>query len=179
MRKESTYFVLLSLVLVFSPTLYSGISTTKADSVIATIPVGMAQSGIFAIASDSANGNLYVTDFVSNTVFVISGQTNTVIGNPIPVGEAPEAIAFDSANGNLYVANTFGHSVSVISGRTNTVIGSPVAVGVTPIGIAFDSANGNLYVVNNGDSTVSVIAGSSNTVIGTIPTGHHNSAPFP
>ena len=58
------------------------------------------------IAFDSANGNLYVTNFSDNTVSVISGQTNTVIGNPIPVGSRVHiGIAFDSDNGNLYVAN--------------------------------------------------------------------------
>ena len=57
------------------------------------------------IAFDSANGNLYVANYFDNTVSVISGQTNTVIGSPIPVGYDPRGIAFDSANGNLYVAN--------------------------------------------------------------------------
>ena len=41
-----------------------------------------------------------------NTVSVISGQTNTVIGSPIPVGSGPADIAFDSANGDLYVTNS-------------------------------------------------------------------------
>ena len=55
---------------------------------------------------DLANGNLYVTkDDYDNTISVISGQTNSVIGNPLPVGSVPLAIAFDSANGNLYVTN--------------------------------------------------------------------------
>jgi YVTN family beta-propeller protein len=96
----------------------------------------------------------------SGTVSVISGKTNTVIGNPIPVGSGPEGIAFDPANGNLYVVNSGNNpgSVSVISGKTNTVIGSPITIGNLPQFIAFDSANGNMYVTNRADGTVSVIS---------------------
>jgi len=89
------------------------------------------------IAFDSANNNLYVTtNFQSNAVSVISGQTNAVVGNPIDVGYFPAGIAFDSTNGNLYVANhgdaaNRGNTVSVISGKTNTVIGTiPVGIKV-------------------------------------------------
>ncbi len=42
----------------------------------------------FAIAFDSANGNLYVANAGGNTISVISGKTNTVFGSPIPVGLA-------------------------------------------------------------------------------------------
>ena len=37
------------------------------------------------IVFDSANGNLYVTNFYNNTVSVISGKNNTVVGGPITV----------------------------------------------------------------------------------------------
>ena len=42
---------------------------------------------------------------IPGSVSVVSGQANTVIGNPIPAGLALQGIAFDSANGNLYVTN--------------------------------------------------------------------------
>jgi YVTN family beta-propeller protein len=97
-----------------------------------TIPVGYPD----AIAFDSTNGNLYVANQVDNTVSVISGQPNTVIGSPIPVGAARFGIAFDPANGNVYVANFRDNTVSVISGQTNTVIGSPIPVGSYSVRIA-------------------------------------------
>jgi YVTN family beta-propeller protein len=171
-RKVISSASLLSVVLstILSLTaIYSGVVIAKADSVIATVPVGGEPSNL---AFDSTNGDVYVTSVGGNTVSVISGQTNTVVGNPIPVGLGPVGIAFDSANGNLYVTNIGAFlmqgTVAVISGQTNTVIGSPIPVGRGPIGIAFDSANGDLYVANNGlrDNTVSVISGKTNTVIG-------------
>ncbi|MGB7952560.1 MAG: hypothetical protein WCF23_01160, partial [Candidatus Nitrosopolaris sp.] len=93
--------VVLSTILTLSA-IYSNIGIAKADSVIASIPVG---SGPGGIAFDAVNGNLYVANNHDNTVSVISGRNNTVVGSPIPVGNGPFGIAFDSANGNLYVTN--------------------------------------------------------------------------
>jgi YVTN family beta-propeller protein len=117
---------------------------------------------------------LYVTNNIDNTVSVINGKTNQVIGSPITVGMNPNGIAFDSANGNLYVDNSVRvqSTVSVISGSSNTVIAT-IPVGKNPEGVAFDSANGNIYVANTDDNTVSVISGSSSTIIGSsIPVGN-------
>jgi len=97
----------------------------------------------------------------SDTVSVIDGQTNTVIGSPIPVGDHPSGIAFNSDNGDMYVTNHNSDTVSVIDGQTNTVIGSPIPVGDGPGGIAFNSDNGDMYVTNYLDDTVSVIQTST------------------
>jgi YVTN family beta-propeller protein len=115
LRSSSPSLFLFSLLsfLIFSPL----VGTARAA--YSTISVGKSPD---FIAFDSANGNLYVTNFNDNTVSVISGQTNKVIGNPIPVGVNPLGIAFDSANGS-----GAANDVSVISGSTNTVIGSNVA----------------------------------------------------
>ena len=80
---------------------------------------------------------MYVVNHESDTVSVIDGKTNTVIGSPIPVGDHSSGIAFNPNNGDLYVANggpTTGccGTVSVIEGKTNTVIGSPTPVGFFP-----------------------------------------------
>jgi len=147
-RKIVSSVSLLSVVLgtiLSLSAICSGVGVAKADSVMATVPVGGEPS---YLAFDSTNGDMYVTNRGANTVSVISGQTNTVVGNPIPVGLGPFGIAFDSANGNLYVVNPGAFlmqgTVSVISGQTNKVIGGPILVGVQPYGIAFDSANGNI-----------------------------------
>jgi YVTN family beta-propeller protein len=133
----------------------------STNAVIDTIPIG---SFVDGIVYDSANGNLYVHGGLpsgGNGVYVISGQTNTVIGNPIPVGNGAGGIAFDSANGNLYVANMNDDTVSVISGVTNKVVESPIILDADmPFSIAFDPINNNIYVTDSdpSSSTVSVIA---------------------
>jgi YVTN family beta-propeller protein len=123
--------------------------------VVATIPVGNTPRGI---AFNSINGNLYVTNAADDTVTVINGTTNTVVGSPIPVGDDPFAIAFNPDNGDLYVVNAADDTVTVINGTTNTVVGTPIPVGDAPFAIAFNPDNGDLYVTNFGDDTVSVIA---------------------
>jgi YVTN family beta-propeller protein len=145
--------------------------TTKVvrPTILANLSIPVIDRDPGDLAFDPANGNLYVANFGDGTVSVISGQTNTVVGSPIPIGlpttTACTGIALNPANGNLYVANygSSGGTVSVISGQSNTVIGNPIPVGKGAQGIAFDSTNGNLYVANELDGTVSVISGQSNT----------------
>ena len=127
-------------------------------------------NGLFpsGAAFDSANGYVYVTDFLSNNVSVINGSTNNVIST-IDVG-SPDAATFDSSNGYVYISNCFSSSVSVINGSTNNVI-STIDVGQHPSGAAFDPSNGYVYVANAYSNNVSVINGSTDSVIATISVG--------
>ena len=59
-----------------------------------------------------------------DTVSVIDTTTNTVVGNPITVGDGPEDIAYDPVNKRMYVTNREDGTVSVIDTTTNTVLGS-------------------------------------------------------
>ena len=67
-------------------------------SAVASVPVGASPD---AIAYDSANGYLYVTNSFSNNTTVIDGGTNTVVAS-IPVGSAPDGIAVDPINNTLF-----------------------------------------------------------------------------
>jgi YVTN family beta-propeller protein len=140
----------------------------EAGSVVATIP---GQDAPYALAYDSANGNIYAPNAGSYRVNVISGTTNAEVAS-IPVGVEPQSIAYDSTNGDLYVSETGSNNVTVINGATNTVVptgASGIPVGTGPLGIAFDSGNGCLYVANDGTgNTVSVINGATNTIVTTI-----------
>ena len=48
---------------------------------------------------------MYVTDSGEGTVSVVDTTTNTVIGNPITVGDEPDDIAYDPVNKRMYVTN--------------------------------------------------------------------------
>src|SRR5437016_1408906 len=140
-KTKRSYTLPLSIIIITISSLIASdnLQTIYADTVIATVPVGMQPA---EIAFDSANGDLYVVNNAGDyTVSVIDGTTNTVV-DTIPVGFGPFAIAFDSANGDLYVGNLFGNTVSVIDGSTNTVV-KTITVGSGPRGIAYDSANGD------------------------------------
>jgi YVTN family beta-propeller protein len=153
---------------------FSLLGTAKADSMIGAVPVG---NGPMGIGYDSANGNMYVANFYSNTVSVIDHNTNNVIVTiPFASNTSPTDIAFNSANGDMYVTNYNAGTVSVIDGNTNRVIG--VISGMRPgvFAIAFNSANGDMYVTNYNAGTVSVIDGNTNRVISTISVGGNPTA---
>ncbi len=126
-----------------------------------------------AMAFDPANGELYLTNYGSNNVSVISDVNINDGGGPkvagaIPVGSSPEAITYDAVNGEIDVANFGGDSVTVISGATNSVVAT-VPVGIGPSGIA--ASGGFVYVVNSGSDSMTVIDGSNNTAFATYGTG--------
>ena len=108
------------------------------------------------VAFDSRLGEIFVANYGSNTVSVISDSNNTVIAN-INVGSSPESVAYDSANGLIFVTNQYPGTVSVISDSNNTVIAN-VTVGAFPSGIAYDSGKGKIFVANSDSGTVSVIS---------------------
>ncbi len=75
------------------------------------IPVG---AGPVGIASDAANGYLYVANWDSNDLSVIETATETVVGS-LPAGSEPIAVGYDSTNHFLYVADEASDAVSVLT----------------------------------------------------------------
>ena len=123
----------------------------------------------FWLAYDSVDNTIYVANYGSNTVSVISGSTDKVTGT-VDVGSRPGGVAYDSASNAIYVANPGSNNVSVISGSTSKVTGT-VDVGSYPIGVAYDSADNTIYVANVNSNNVSVISGSTSKVTGTVDVG--------
>lgn len=121
-----------------------------------TVAVG---SSPFAVAYAASNHELYVSNAGSNTVSVLSSNSNAVLAT-IPVGGGPGALAYDPSNRDIFVANDFSQNVSVISTATNTVVAN-IPVGQSPIGVAYDGHNHGIYVVNQFSDNVSVIPGGS------------------
>jgi YVTN family beta-propeller protein len=155
-----------SLILILSSLFsynYGFFKAAQAHTV--TIPI----RGInpFGIIYNSANNNMYVANYGSSTVSVISGSTDSVISS-ILVGRQPIWIAYAPPPSNkLYVTNEGSDDVYVINGTTNRVIKN-IPVGNSPWGIVYSPSNNNVYVANPPDGTVSVIDTSSDTVISTI-----------
>ncbi len=134
------------------------------NSVAGSITVG---ANPVDLAYDSANGYIYVVQPNSNSLTVIDGSTDEVVGS-VAV-QNPYDVAFDSANGYLYVTNeTSGGYVTVIDGSNDEFVAS-IPVGGTPVGVAVDSSNGCIYVTNDvseDNGYVDVVNGSSGSVVG-------------
>jgi len=151
---------LFCLVLSFIVVLFANAQSTSG---VTTVTVGSEPTGV---AYDSGKGEIFVTNYESNTVSVISDSNNQVVST-VAVGVRPDRIAYDSGKGEIFVTNQYDNTVSVISDKTNTVIAT-LSVGKSPLGVAYDP-KGEVFVANPGSNTVSVISDNKNTVIATIP----------
>jgi YVTN family beta-propeller protein len=151
--KTAAVFSVVLVSVVFAPV------TAAATA----IPVGPRP---FGVGVNPTTNKIYVGNQGSNTVSVIDGATDTVIGSPIEVGAAPFGVGVNPTTNKIYVGNQSSNTVSVIDGATDTVIGSPIEVGAFPFGIGVNPTTNKIYVGNQGSNTVSVIDGATDTVIG-------------
>ncbi|HKA53822.1 MAG TPA: YncE family protein [Candidatus Binatia bacterium] len=118
---------------------------------------------------------LYVTNLVDNTVSVINTATNTVEGQPIPVGQDPRGIVISPDGATAYVTNSADDTVSVINTATNSVTATITLRQAKelkrPQGIAIAPDGTKVYVVNGFDSSVAVIDTSTKKVLTNIEVG--------
>jgi YVTN family beta-propeller protein len=139
------------------------------NSIIATVPVGVAPQGL---DYDSTNGNIYVGNVgvEDGTVSVISGSNNTRI-ETISTGWQTQSVTFDPVTGYLYATNWDSNTVSVIAGTNNTVV-KTIKTLLKPMMMTYDPLNGDIYLGTNVANTLQVISGATNTMIQTIPAGN-------
>ncbi|MBW1915130.1 MAG: YncE family protein [Deltaproteobacteria bacterium] len=134
------------------------------------IPVGKRPQGI---AITPSGNTIYVVNFNSNNVSVISTSGNTIV-KTISVGSGPWDIAIGVNSGvtEAYVTNKNDDTVSVISVSGNTVV-STINVGDGPRGIACSRDGHYVYVANYNDDQVSKIDVSKNIEVQKIDVGSH------
>jgi YVTN family beta-propeller protein len=131
----------------------------------------------FPLNSECLERTVYVVNSLSNTVSVISTDTNTVVAT-IPVGSYPRRVAFTPDGSKAYVTNYNSNTISVIDVSTHTIIAT-VPVGDSPYGLAVSPDGSLVYVANNSEpwdtgrpyDSVSVIDTATNTVISMFPWG--------
>lgn len=100
-----------------------------------------------AVTVDPATNDVYVAEWLSSEVTVISGASNTVVGNITGQGISyPWDVAYDSANGSLYVSD-WGSLVTVVDGVTQKPV-SNFSVGfyAQADGIVYDSGSNRLWI---------------------------------
>jgi YVTN family beta-propeller protein len=151
-----------SIFFLFSEDIYGSSPLTKPDAP----PSATNQYAPSLVAYDSLNRNLYVVNYLGNSVSVIDGRTNSVVTN-VSVGSYPQGIAFDSSNGFIYVSNGNSSYVSVIDGNSNKVTDN-ITVEGEPSSMAYDPSDNCVYLLTG---HVVVINGTSNRVVGNITVG--------
>ena len=134
------------------------------------IPVGTNPG---ELTVNETTNKIYVSNFGSDSVSVIDGATNTVIGNEISVGVQPLGIAVNEITNKIYVANLMGDSVSVIRGSDDTVIKTISSVPLATA-IAVNEKTNKIYVTDRSTlGTVTVIDGDTDVIIDSISVGNN------
>ena len=120
-----------------------------------------------ALASSAAARNLYVTHYDSQTVSVLDGTSNQVVGT-IPIGSetGPYTLAISPDGKTAYSVNYDSGTLSAIDTATNQVVGTPIPILKNSFGIAITPDGTRAYVANNNDESVTVIDLQAKQVIG-------------
>ncbi len=139
---------------------------TSSTQVIKSFPVTRQPDGL---AFDTANSDLYISDYVWNNVSFVDTATYRVAGS-ILLGAAPYNMAYDTSNGYLYVADLESSQLIVVNGTTNRVV-RYVDLDTSPYGISYDPVTKDVYVDDYDAGNVSIVSGSTNAVIGYLPAG--------
>jgi YVTN family beta-propeller protein len=105
----------------------------------------------------------YIANANDNNVSVVDIATNSVVGNPIPVGSRPVGVAVSPVGDRVYVSNLYDDSISVIDTKTNLVVDTITGLGAVQQ-IVLNTAGTRLYTV--GGYYVYVIDTATNTLIG-------------
>ncbi|EPO9636252.1 YncE family protein [Klebsiella pneumoniae subsp. pneumoniae] len=120
-----------------------------------------------------------------STVWVIDGNTDTVIHTILDPVKSATGMVFDNKTRKLYVADFFKNEIAEIDPATCNVVrtfpstavinGNPAwkekADGPDTINLAFDSDKGRIFAVNQASGNVSVISAKDGRLIKNINTG--------
>lgn len=107
-----------------------------------------------------------MTESGTNTVSVISAETNTITGTVV-VGIYPHGVAITPDGTLAYVTDSERDQVIVLSTSSRRAVGR-IPVGATPWNTALTADGSSAYVTNANDDSVSVIDTASRSVSGTI-----------
>jgi YVTN family beta-propeller protein len=130
-------------------------SAAVSNKIIGTYPRA---TNIGPSASVTALGNIYITNFNSNTVSVISETTMHLI-KTVYAGKEPDAIAFDWKNSMLYVADYYGYTlpsgynystITEINATNNSYVGTINSNGADhylygPTSIVYDPVANSIF----------------------------------
>jgi YVTN family beta-propeller protein len=154
------YVVILAVVAAVGFLLVSGLASAQvagrsagfAGGSFATPPPPTASKNITVgkeptgVAYDPASNLIFVTNYGSATVSVISG---TAVVKTLHIGKDPETIIYDPKNTLLYTVNSGSSNVSVINGTTEKVIGTISGFATLFPVTVYDPSNGAVYLFSH------------------------------
>ena len=140
-------------------------------SIVATLNIGSplpfnGTQGFIAV--DEGNGHVYVSDYNSNSVTVVDGNTNAILAT-VRTGNGPGVVAVNPSTHRVYVANYNDKSMTFIDGTAMMAVGT-LSTPMTATFIAVDPVESRLYTTNGFDPQPGAMVIADNTGVGGLPT---------
>ncbi len=154
---------LISLTLVFS--VFFGDSALSSSVLVETIEQ---DNGWGVTAVDPETAKVYITNFKSNTVTVLDGDTNKPVFE-IEVGKSPYGIGINTVTKMLYVAREYANILSIVDTKSGDVVKEIELA--EPYDIAVNSITNQVYVTSAKTNQVSVLDGNTNEIVATFDVG--------
>ncbi len=144
------------------------------ESIVGSIPVGV---GPYAVLSDGQTGQVFVSNYASNNLTVISGLNGSSAANvtSVPVGYAPTAMVLDPVDLTVQTLLPWQNEVVGVSLLSDQVVSNPI-LGIGASGIAVDPASGQLFVGDADSNRVTVLSGANYSVDARLQAGLYPTA---
>jgi len=113
-------------------------------------------------ALDPETAKVYITNFKSNTVTVIDGNTNQQVSE-IKVGRSPYGIGINTETKMLFVALERANILSIVDTKSGDIVKEIQLA--DPYDVAVNSKTNKAYVTSDKTNTVFVIDGNQNEII--------------
>lgn len=120
-------------------------------------------TGAHGVAIDPNTHRGYATSGRTNSVLVFDTQTLKAVGDPIAVGERPDAIAFEPVTKRVFAFDAGGNAASIIDTTSGKVV-MTVPLGSNPETGVADGA-GHMWVNLEGSSEIAEINAADGTVM--------------
>ncbi|MCI4345977.1 MAG: YncE family protein [Thermoplasmata archaeon] len=133
----------------------SNVSVINGTTIVKSIPVGTTPSGL---AFDSANDTVFVANYGSSNMSVISDRTNSVVASLSAY--FARFLAYDSGTNAIYMTSDENGQVTAFDASTYASLGPSLNVqgSIRSEGLAYDPANGAIYISNVFDSSISILS---------------------
>ncbi len=151
---------LIGLFLVF--TLFFGNNAFSSNAVVETL---IQDNGWGVTAVDPQTNKVYITNFKSDTVTVLDGETDKPISE-IKVGNTPYGLGINTETKILYVALERADILAIVNSTTSQII-KEITLS-KPYDIAVNSKSNMVYVTSDKEGVVTVLDGSLNEIITTL-----------
>ncbi len=122
------------------------------------------------LAFDAATSQVFVANYGSGNVSIISDRTDTVVGS-VGVGETPTPVVYDGGSAQVFVGDTADEELSVISDQTDAVV-TTIPLGVcSPLALEYDPGAREVFGTCSEFNAVLAVSDSSDSVVAQVGVG--------